>query len=278
MEPRLYLVHREDGDAPGQERFIAAAESSDPNEYRLTHTYDEQILTPSTDFDGGGIADPDVFWDGAAFHLYYTATHSTTGVRTIAHATGPEIDALVKDTAPLIIPADHGFEHLEMPSFVRSGGEVDVLIVRGVEQSAHQLVAFVLVEETWARLVGSELDGETRRVSGERVPGRFDGDEIAHPSVVRVGGSFHIYYAGRRGTRWGVGLLATDELLYLRNVTEDGPLLRGSGEGFDALSALEPDVLVEPDRVSLFYVGTDGATRTVGRVTRTRVTSGGAAE
>ncbi len=273
VDGRHYLVYRQAGDAPGQNRFMAAFETTiGPNDYR--RVADEPILTPDEVYDEGGIADPELFWDGAQFHLYYTAIEGITETRSIAHASGPELTSLVKDPLPLIAPAEHGFQHLEMPSHARSSGGVDVLVARGIGQSSHELVAFAYLDEVWTRVVGtdptSSLSVVSKRELDVRLPGRFDADEIAHPSIVRVGGAFHIYYAGRHGTRWGVGLLATDELLYFRDVTGGDALLAGSGEGFDALSTLEPDVLVEDTQVSLFYVGTDGASRTVGRAARSR--------
>jgi hypothetical protein len=270
-EARRYLVYRDAGEER-QGRFMAAFESTaGPESYVLAHTLEEPILVPESDYERGGIADPDLYWDEeeGVWHLHYTATDAG-GVRGIAHASGENLDTLARDAELAVDPTVYeDIRHVEMPSYVRSESGVGVLVVRAVElNGGHRLVAFVDEGSGWARLIGSALDGLTERGT-EPVEARFDADEIAHPAVIRVGGSYHIYYAGRRGTRWGIGLLATDELEYVRDVSgEEGALLAGSGEGFDALGVTEPDVVIADGEVALVYVGTDGAERAIGRAAR----------
>jgi hypothetical protein len=271
QDARRYLVFRDDSPA-GQEQFMATFEST-PTSYRLVHDIDAPILVPDARFDIGGIEDPELFWDPAAgtsgeWHLYYTAIDAE-GVRGIGRATGPTLQTLTKDSGLLIDPALYSdVAGFEMPSHARSADEVDILLVRAnLEGGGHQLISFVRLDDVWARVIGSQLDGLTLR--GNAPTGsHFDADEVAHPSIVRVGRAYHIYYAGRRGTRWGIGLLATDDLTFVRDVTSEGPLLSGDGSTFDALSVLEPDVLVEDNQVSLFYIGSDGAARGLGRAAR----------
>jgi len=269
-EPRHYVVYR-DSRPMGQGSFIAAFEgSAGPNAYFVEYYVDDAVLEPGEAYDSGGIADPEIYWDELEqeWHLYYTAV-TTQGLRSIAHARGASLGDLVKDGLPIITPSDYfDLDGIEMPSYVRSDLGDEILIVRGVQPSgAHSLLAFARTGRGWARVLGSDLETLTYRAP-DPTGAHFDANEVAHPSIVRVGGSYHIYYAGRRGTRWGIGLFATDELRFVRDVTADGPILAGSQSGFDALGILEPDVLIEDGTVSLFYIGTDGAERTMGRVAR----------
>jgi hypothetical protein len=271
MDPRRYLVYRDAGEER-QGRFMAAFESTiGPRSYVLAHTLEAPILVPESSYESGGIADPDLSWDEetGVWHLYYTATDDG-GVRGIAHASGETFDTLTRDGTLAVDPALYeDIRHVEMPSYVRTESGVGVLILRAVGlNGGHQLVAFIDDGSGWARLTSSPLDELTER-GIDPVGARFDADEIAHPAVVRVGGSYHIYYAGRRGTRWGIGLLATDELEYVRDVTgEQGALLAGSGEDFDSLGVTEPDVVIADGEVALMYIGTDGAERAIGRAAR----------
>ena len=90
----------------------------------------------------------------------------------------------------------------------------------------------------------------------------MDRDEVATPAVVRVAGPrggeplLRLYYAGRRGTRWSIGLLVSetgDQWL------SEGEVLGPRSQGFDAFGALGPAPILRPSgELHLFYVGTDG--------------------
>jgi hypothetical protein len=91
-------------------------------------------------------------------------------------------------------------------------------------------------------------------------PLAFDRDEVRAPAVVEVGGVRRIYYAGRRGTRWGIGvLIAGPDGRYFRVANEGRPVLT-AGEGpFDALGVAGPAPYVDGDSLTLLHAGTDGA-------------------
>jgi hypothetical protein len=95
-------------------------------------------------------------------------------------------------------------------------------------------------------------------------PVAFDSAEIAAPSLIAYRGVLRLYYAGRRGTRWAIGMLISADGVYWRHANEGAPILSGSGAGFDALSVAAPDVVLDDGRLRLYYTGHDGARTAIG--------------
>lgn len=85
------------------------------------------------------------------------------------------------------------------------------------------------------------------------------------PSVVVHGSAYEVHYSRRIGTRWQVGLLASDELVAWRTV--DDRILRGGGT-FDRLGASAPAAISEEDAIRMYYVGHDGVRTTLGSILR----------
>jgi hypothetical protein len=86
----------------------------------------------------------------------------------------------------------------------------------------------------------------------------FDRDEVAEPTLLLDGrGVLRVHYAGRRGSRWSVGLLVGERPEQLVRYG-DAPLLTATGAGVDALGARGPAAVIVEDRLQLFYTGLDG--------------------
>jgi hypothetical protein len=109
----------------------------------------------------------------------------------------------------------------------------------------------------------SELPAMTARTSQRETSG-FDADEIAWPALTVHGGAWRLAYAGRRGTRWAIGVLVSDQLIRFR-APVDGSVL-GRGATFDRLGVFAPAILSAgaADRVEMYYLGTDGTGPTLG--------------
>ncbi|UJR79294.1 hypothetical protein [Sandaracinus amylolyticus] len=86
----------------------------------------------------------------------------------------------------------------------------------------------------------------------------FDHDEVAAPALVRQGGVYRLYYAGRRGTRWSIGLLVSLDLRFFREGNEGAPVLTPSGQGADALGVLDPEAWIDGDTFVLLHAASDG--------------------
>lgn len=98
--------------------------------------------------------------------------------------------------------------------------------------------------------------------SGEALA--FDRDEIRSPVVVKTEATTRVYYAGRRGTRWSIGMLqSSGNGLYFRASNEGNALLTGSGSGLDALSVSSPTAWIEGSTLHLVYAGSDGVSWTL---------------
>ena len=93
--------------------------------------------------------------------------------------------------------------------------------------------------------------------SGE--PLAFDRDEVSAPVAIEHAGVTRIYYAGRRGTRWSIGmLLEGPDAGFFRLANGGAPVLAPSGQGADALGVAGPAPFVAGDALTLLYAGTDG--------------------
>ena len=98
----------------------------------------------------------------------------------------------------------------------------------------------------------------------------FDRDDLAEPALVRTTNPrgetvFALYYAGRRGSRWRIGLAVSEDLVGWRRV---GPVLSGADVGFDAIGVRSPAPRPSAGGFDLFYLGTDGREHAYGLATR----------
>ncbi|MFK7987350.1 MAG: hypothetical protein AB8I08_15100 [Sandaracinaceae bacterium] len=92
----------------------------------------------------------------------------------------------------------------------------------------------------------------------------FRQDEVADPELVEDGaGLLRLYYAGRRGTRWAIGVqISTNGTVWRDPVGE--AILSSTGQGHDALGVRSPAVLIEDGEVTLYHTASDGIDWSVG--------------
>ena len=134
------------------------------------------------------------------------------------------------------------------------------------EASPWQLVA--LSADGLVRLAAETIEGDFDWVAGAEPffgPRRddaqaFDRDELAAPHLWRdTHGVLRLFYAGRRGSRWSIGLAIANRLDFVERFGESA-LLAGSGVGADALGARAPAILDHGGgEYTLLYSGLDGA-------------------
>jgi len=255
--------------AGGQSRIVVAAEDGGMGRaFVLEHAETAEILS-AADVEAGltRIGDPELYWDAdtSLWHLFFTGEVGDVG--RIGHASGMDLMSL-SFTGWIVQPADD-ITSVEMPSVARSNDLRWILAARVTKDAGEALAIFVAREPTGPFMRhGGVLEIETLRsgVGGSA----FDADEIASPSLRVVDGAYHLYFAGRHGTRWGIGVRTSAELVYWRPVTRRHALLAGDGSGFDALGVRDPDVLVEDGLTQLFFVGGDGETEGLGSAQRPR--------
>jgi hypothetical protein len=262
----LYLAY-EVGGASGQGRIALATEDSSGDYFTLAHPSAGQLLSPA-DVEAGTtrVGDPELYWDDATsvWHLLFTGERDD-GSRRVGHAEGAVLADIsfvgwVVEPEGLVLAVD-------MPSVARSYDGRFVLAARETSGEGQAIGIYVGDDFATFSRHGTSLPAQTLRPTGGAA---FDADEIAAPSIRVVEGAYQLHFAGRRGTRWGIGVWTSGELVYFRPVTPRSALLAGDGAGFDALGALDPDLLVEGAQVRLFYVGSNGESGRLAVASRTQ--------
>lgn len=223
----------------------------------------------------GGVGDPELVALEDRWLLLFTATDGH-GARRIARIEGPAgfgetfDPMLVSDLMTLPADDDAGrIVELDGASAamidgalwvaaraVRESGESSLVLLRpGIDASAD----FVLdgVCGTGCESLDEPSASVVHR-AGERGDGAFDADEVASPALVSHGGVHRLYYSGRRGTRWSIGLLVTFDMRFFREGNGGAPILAASGAGDDALGVRDPEPWTEAGTLTLFHTGTDG--------------------
>lgn len=219
-------------------------------------------LSGTGTFDEFGVGDPELVPATGAWVLLYTA-RGTDSVRRIGRATMPyDGTTFFPAEYPVIDPSTYGLRHVDAPSVVVEADGRWLLVARttGLDGGT-SLAAFESRDEgsSWGMVASADLAANVRSA----VATAFDADEVGAPGVVFRDGAYRIYYAGRQGTRYGIGLIASDELAYFRRFDE---IFAGVAGQFDALGARDPDPLIVGGELWLLYTGTDGATDRIGRL------------
>ncbi|MGF1470001.1 MAG: hypothetical protein ACFCGT_28095 [Sandaracinaceae bacterium] len=204
-----------------------------------------------------GVGDPNVLMEPTGeLVLYFTGRLGDRG--TVARAPyDADRDAFDGSAAEVVLaPQDHpGVRAFEDPSVVRRSDGTLLMALRVVEESgAHRIAVLRSADGTFP-----DLGDAVREPSGAF--GGFDRDEVSGPELVSSGGVLRLYYAGRRGTRWGIGLMVSDDLTGWLDL---GEILGPGQTGFDALGVLDPAPCVDGGEVTLFYTGFDGTRSRIG--------------
>lgn len=238
---------------------LALQNETEPHRFDLVAALDEPLLAPTHPHESGGLDDPELLFVDGQWVLYYTATDSE-GRSSIGRATVDADGGFVADSLPPLAPASFGFDALSSPT-LELHDSATLLVARGDIAGRSSLVAF------FDRGGGFELlDGGNLASATDPTSQSVAADELGDPSLVVHNGAYQLYVAERRGTRWGVTLLASDELVYFRRVEERA--LGASGQGFDRLGARHPAALPSSDGVDIVYLGDDGVRSSLGLARR----------
>lgn len=198
------------------------------------------------------LGDPALVWNGAALELWFTGYAGETG--TIARVVAPEgTETFAWEDVEVLLAPGAGESFAQPAPF--AGG----VVVRARGASGDGLVLY--------RASGSSLvRGEVLREPSGALAA-FDRDEVASPSIVHTGSAYRLYFAGRRGLRWSVGvLISPDGATWME--PHGGALVRApSGEGFDALGVTDPAPVIDGDVLHLYYTALDGERARIGVAT-----------
>nr|MDQ3036962.1 hypothetical protein [Myxococcota bacterium] len=232
------------------------------------------VLTAG-DWAPGGVGDPELVAQGDRWMLLFTAI-DLDGSRRIARVVGEAgfgetfAPSAITDLVTLPLDDDEGrIVALDGPSAATIGGELWVaaraireggtsslvLLRRGADASSDFELGSVC--GTGCASLDDASASPVHR-AGDRGELAFDYDEVAAPALVSHGGVHRLYYAGRRGTRWAIGLLVTYDMAFFREGNDGAPILSASGAGPDALGVRDPEPWIDGGLLTLFHTGTDG--------------------
>ncbi|MCA9607686.1 MAG: hypothetical protein KC619_18890 [Myxococcales bacterium] len=222
--------------------------------FELRSLVGEPALPPPAEaWAAAGVSDPSLTYRGDQLELYFTGW-SSEGRGTIARAVWDEaMSRFVLDGPVPGLEATMTVGYSAASVFDREG--VLHAALRVDDEHGHRIAIY--------RMTGGAeaVVGTVRTTSEDSFA--FDRDEVDGPAVVHVGSVYRLYFGGRRGTRWNVGLLVSDDGLAW-HAPSDAPVLTPSGAGFDALAVRDPSPDVVAGRVDVYYAGDDGSAVRIG--------------
>lgn len=217
------------------------------------------MITPPVGFET--LHDPWLVRDADRVIAFFAGARSTDGKRQLLRANG----SIVFDAfgAPTDVSLPEDAESVDGPTVWIDDASRWRMIARVDQGDGPRLVALISDDD------GESFDWVNGRLEASIVRApipddvfAIDRDEVGEPALVRVGGTWRLYYAARRGQRWSIGLLVSEEGLAWRAMDA---VLMGDGAGFDALGVRSPAPLPwDGDDLRLYYVGTDGSREAVG--------------
>lgn len=227
----------------------------------------------------GGVSDPELVRDASntGWLLFFTGvdgdgrltlgrankadTEDTWTVRATPVMTADEVGAVGGDLrAPSVLR--HSSGQLVLLATVRDGGAT-WLEVRKSSELADGVDWRHISDDVVDQAETSTLGFLTLR-DATPAGSTFDRDEVAEPSLHEQNRAFHVYYAGKRGSRWGIGLLTSDDLVHWRAVGDGAAMLAHDGSGFDGFGLAGPDAVFADGEVTLVYTGLAESGRALG--------------
>lgn len=222
------------------------------------------------------VRDPELVRADGRWEIWFTAV-GENGERSIGRALGGSSPTDELATIERMLPSEPGdLTWWDGPSYVEAtiGSTTHRYLAarRGSGASSEIVIHEVGAEDGLTARPATTYDGALAEPVSTMavhrvVPARaaFDADEIAAPALVQYGGVLRLYYAGRRGTRWAIGMLISEDARHWHAGNDGAPVLTGSGEGFDALSVNEPEPVLVGNELRLYYTGSDGLGSGIGR-------------
>lgn len=259
----------------------------------------------------GGVSDPELVRDSGVLYLLFAGRPTPTGADAIfalrflsadlGDVAGPPVlllDAGAVNAATGALgelPPAAVATAVDSPAFFARGGSSYLLVrvhtasgteLRILERTGGLEAAGVGDSAAPASVTRAEdpLTNDYRlHANRATAPAAFDRDEVGAAQVLDLGdGVVRVLYAGRNGTRWGIGMLVSADLRHFDFAVAGGaPILTGDGTGFDAISVFDPEPIarvVGPGLAELrvWYSGSDGLRTRVGVATQSIAVIGGA--
>lgn len=223
--------------------------------FELTTLLGEPVMArPAQPWAVEGVSDPALVRIGDQLELLFTGWSGGRG--TIARALwDTTTERFVVDGPVPGLEASGGTGFSSIAPF--SLGGVPHAVVRVDDATGQRLALYSLG-------AGAELVLRELRAPHPTDVFAFDRDEVDGPAVLVRGGVYRLYFAGRRGTRWSLGLLVSDDGVDWHEPAVGKAVLSPSGAGFDALGVRDPAFDLVGDQLRLYYAGDDGERVRVG--------------
>lgn len=193
-----------------------------------------------------GLDDPDLHLEGDRFVIYATRD----GDELVRVAGGASRSTDFEAAEPLDVPGGLG-----APSVLFDEGRV-------LMAAEHEGGIVLLESDDGRRFTagGGELAAPQVLVAPGPDFTHFDDDAVAEPALVVDGaGLVRLYYAGRRGTRWAIGVRVSGDAIRWRDPLGDGvAALASSGQTEDALGVRGPAMWIEGGTLHLAHAVLDG--------------------
>ncbi len=208
------------------------------------------------------VGDPDIVErpDGGGYAVFFTG-HESSGRPTIGRL---DLDASlepspVNPVTQIATGADVDGDEISQPTVWQHSADTWILVARARENETTHLRVLRSDDagQNWSRHLSTALDTLTARTETRSTSG-FDSDDLGHPSLVVYNGAWQLYYTGQRGTRSGVGLLLSDDLVNWRAFDPSKAILRPGASADEQVGVLGEDVVVESFGLSMVYVADDG--------------------
>lgn len=210
------------------------------------------VLTSSQTWDAARVANPDVIFDGATYHMWYTGVNAS-GISRIGHATSADGVAWTKDVDNPVLTVGAGGtwegEDVNTPSVVRVGSAYHMWYT-GYDGSYSRIGHALSSDGTvWTK-------DPTNPVIDVGKVGDWDWLNAYSPDVVVADGLFYLWYSGETlPEAWETGLaMSVDGEAWTRaeRILPEGP----TGT-FDSDSADRPSVLLDDGTFRVWYTGVD---------------------
>lgn len=228
--------------------------------FTLSSTLDRPALsTVPAEWAEGGASDPALRFERDRLILYFTAW-TDLGVGRIAKVEAAAGEEVFDGTRAAVVLEPSGpYVSFAQPSFLETPAGTRLLASARLDTGETAIVLLapdtsMAPQEQWRVVDELHRNGSAF--------GDFDRDEVASPAVVEAAGSHRVYFAGRRGTRWAIGMLVSPEGTNWRSL--EGPVMTGTGRGFDALGVLDPEPVILGGELRVYFAGTDGARTRIG--------------
>lgn len=224
---------------------------STENGWKLMTPLEEPALAPAHWAERLG--EPALRWTGDALELFFTAfgMSGEGHVARVRASEGSERFAW-EDVEVLLAP------------------NADVESVRGPAPFTFDGTDHLAVREDVAGRARIALYGlePIRRLRVVREPSTdlfaFDRDEVAAPAVLVTDDVIRLYFTGRRGASFGIGLIVSPDAVHWTEPHGGALVLAASPSGFDALGVSDPEPVLQRDALHLYYTGLDGERARIG--------------